>query len=186
MARGQPPEEGHPSDCKRGAEFGLYSTLAAMDDGRGALVDAWPLFGLIVRTERLELRLPREDELVELLGIAHDGHPRPGRDAIWVCVDRSPRPQFERGFLQYHWRTRSTWSADEWVLDFGVWADGQLVGTQGIHAEKFAVFKSVGTGSWLGGEFQGRRIGSRDALGGAVVRVRSPGRGARDERGVHG
>ena len=61
--------------------------------------------------------------------------------------------------MQYHWRTRSAWSADEWTLDLAVWADGRLAGSQGIRAEKFGVFKSVGTGSWLGRGFQGLKIG---------------------------
>jgi len=130
-----------------------------MDDIRGALTDAWPLFGLVVRSERLELRLPREDELVELLAVAKSGvHDADYMPFGFAWTDLAS-PQFERGFMQYHWRTRSAWSADEWVLDFGVWADGQLVGSQGMRADKFSVFKSVATGSWLGKGFQGQKIG---------------------------
>jgi len=140
------------------AQFGVIYTRA-MEEGRLEIVDAWPLFGLVVRTARLELRLPREDELGELLALTKAGiHDADFMPFGFAWTDQSS-PQMERGFMQYHWRTRSSWSADEWVLDFGVWADGQLVGSQGMRGEKFSVFKSVGTGSWLGRGFQGRKIG---------------------------
>lgn len=130
-----------------------------MEEDRRALIEAWPLFGLVIRTARLELRLPREDELVELLELAKKGiHDADNMPFGYAWTDK-PSPQFERDYMQYHWRTRASWSAEEWVLDFGVWVDGRLAGTQGMRGEKFAVFKSVGTGSWLAREFQGRKIG---------------------------
>ena len=123
------------------------------------LVDAWPLFGLVVRSERLELRLPREDELVELLALAKSGiHDADFMPFGLAWTDQSS-PQLEGSFMQYHWRTRGAWSADDWTLDLGVWTDDQLVGTQGLHGERFVVFKSVGTGSWLARGHQGLKIG---------------------------
>lgn len=119
----------------------------------------WPLFDLVIRSARLELRLPREDELFELLDVAKRGVHDPALMPFGFAWTDQPSPHFERGFMQYHWRTRASWSPDEWILDFGVWADGVLVGSQGMRAEKFSVFKSVGTGSWLGRGFQGRKIG---------------------------
>ena len=68
-----------------------------------------------------------------------------------------PSPFFERSFLQYHWSTRASFSPAKWSLDLGVWAEGKLVGTQGIDAENFAVLRSVSTGSWLAREFQGHK-----------------------------
>lgn len=122
-------------------------------------VDAWPLFGLVVRSERLELRMPREDELVELLVLAKSGiHDADFMPFGFAWSDQAS-PHLERSFMQYHWRTRSSWSVDEWVLDFGVWFEGRLVGTQGMRGEKFAVFKNVGTGSWLAQRNQGLKIG---------------------------
>jgi len=130
-----------------------------MAEGTQGLVDAWPLFGLVVRSERLELRLPREDELVELLELAKSGiHDTDYMPFGFAWTDQAS-PQLEHSFMQYHWRIRSAWSADEWVLDFGVWFEGRLVGSQGMRGEKFAVFKSIGTGSWLARRNQGLKIG---------------------------
>ena len=79
---------------------------------RTSLTDAWPLFGLRLRTERLELRLPTDDELVELLDLARAGIHPPGEMPFGVAWSTIPSPAFERGFLQHHWRMRATWSPD--------------------------------------------------------------------------
>jgi RimJ/RimL family protein N-acetyltransferase len=131
-----------------------------MEEGsRSALSGAWPLFDLAIRTSRLELRLPTEDELIDLLAVAkagiHDADYMPFGFA-WTDM---PSPQLERGFMQYHWRKRAEWSVDSWTLDFGVWVDGKICGSQGIHGDGFQTFKRVGTGSYLGKHYQGRKIG---------------------------
>ena len=41
------------------------------------LVDHWPLFGLRIMTPMIELRLPREDEVVALATLASAGVHRP-------------------------------------------------------------------------------------------------------------
>ncbi len=130
-----------------------------MDGARTELATAWPMYGLEIRTDRLSLRLPTETELVDLLGVATQGVHSPDEMPFGFAWTDLKSPQMERGFMQYHWRTRATWSADEWVLDFGVWADGRLVGSQGMRGEKFSLFKAVGTGSWIGRQFQGKGIG---------------------------
>jgi len=157
-----------PEDLSAVPESGLkipeervrgISTLAAMDEGRSGLVDAWPLFGLVIRSERLEIRLPVEAEVVDLIALARAGiHESDFMPFGFAWTDK-PRPDFERNFMQYHWGTRAGWSPDDWTLDLAVWVDGELCGTQGMRAEKFATFKSVGTGSWLGRRFQGQGIG---------------------------
>jgi RimJ/RimL family protein N-acetyltransferase len=119
----------------------------------------WPIYDIRVWTERLELRLPTEDELLELLDIARSGIHDPNEMPFGFAWTDQPSPFFERSFLQYHWSTRATFGPAKWNLDFGVWAEGRLVGTQGIDAENFAVLRSVSTGSWLAREFQGQGIG---------------------------
>ncbi|MES1239249.1 MAG: GNAT family protein, partial [Chloroflexota bacterium] len=47
------------------------------------------------------------------------------------------------------------------VLKLGVWEAGRAVGFQDVRAERFPVFRTVQTGSWLGLPFQGRGIGKR-------------------------
>lgn len=139
------------ADCSQSPPSGLYT--------RPVDEHPWPLYDIRVWTERLELRLPSEDELIELLEIARSGIHDPNEMPFGFAWTDQPSPFFERSFMQYHWSTRASFSPAKWSLDLGVWAEGKLVGTQGIDAENFAVLRSVSTGSWLAREFQGQGIG---------------------------
>ena len=119
----------------------------------------WALFDLRIWTERLELRLPTEAELVDLLTLAASGIHDPNEMPFGFAWTDQPSPQFERSFYQYHWSTRAGWSPDAWNLDLGVWFEGRLVGNQSIGAKTFRTVRSVDTGSWLAREFQGQGIG---------------------------
>jgi RimJ/RimL family protein N-acetyltransferase len=119
----------------------------------------WPLFDLRIRTQRLELRLPTEVELLELAVIAAGGIHPPEEMPFAVAWTDLPSPAFERSLLQYHWGTRAQWHPEKWTLDLAVWDDGRPVGLQGLAASDFATLRTVSTGSWLGRAFQGRGIG---------------------------
>ena len=124
-----------------------------------ALARLWPLFGLRVRTPRLELRVPTDDELCALAEVAAAGvHPADTMpfDVPWTAA---PSPLLERGVLQFYWRCRGEWSVERWTLDFAVFLDGRPVGAQGLSATAFPVVRSFETGSWLGRRFQGQGIG---------------------------
>jgi RimJ/RimL family protein N-acetyltransferase len=120
---------------------------------------AWSLYDLRIWTDRLELRLPTEDNLMEMLAMAHGGIHDPGAMPFGFAWTDQPSPQFERSFMQFHWGTRASWSQEKWSLDLGVWFEGKLIGTQGMGAESFREARTVSTGSWIGREFQGRGIG---------------------------
>jgi RimJ/RimL family protein N-acetyltransferase len=129
--------------------------------------DYWPLFGLRIKTERLELRVPTDDDVLELLEVARGGVHSPSTMPFLVpWTDQAP-PEFERSFLQYHWGCRARWSERSWDLNFVVVVDGKIVGSQGIAASNFGILRTIETGSWLGLEFQGQGIGK--AMRAAVV-----------------
>ena len=116
-----------------------------------------PLYGLRVRTPRLELRLPTEAELVELYEVAAAGiHPPEEMPFGIAWTDDLTK----ESFLAYHHSTRETWTPESWKFDFGTWVDGVLVGVQGIGADEFFERRTIGTGSWLGAPYQGRGIGT--------------------------
>lgn len=119
----------------------------------------WPLFDVRIRTDRLELRLPTEDELIEMCWLARSGIHDPAEMPFGFAWTDQPSPAYERSFMQYHWSTRAGWSPGKWSLDLGVWSDGRLIGTQGMGAENFAVLRTVATGSWLARDVQGQGIG---------------------------
>lgn len=119
----------------------------------------WPIFDLRIRSERLVLRLPSDEDLSALAALAKAGIHEPDVMPFAFPWSTQPSPEFERGFVQYHWLQRATWSTQRWELVLGVELDGQLVGSQGIEAENFSIVRTVATGSWLGRAFQGRGIG---------------------------
>lgn len=119
----------------------------------------WPLYDLRLRTPRLELRLPNEDELAALCVVARAGVHAPDQMPFSVPWSIKESPRFEREFVQFHWLGRATWSVASWNLDLVVFLDGRPIGSQGVFARNFAVLKQVGTGSWLGSPFQGNGYG---------------------------
>jgi RimJ/RimL family protein N-acetyltransferase len=120
----------------------------------------WPPFDLGIRSERLVLRLPTDDELAALAALAKAGIHPPDEMPFAVPWSTLPSPQFEIGFVQYHWLCRATWTSTSWTLNLAVELDGELVGSQGIEAHDFATVRTVSTGSWLGQAFQRRGIGT--------------------------
>ncbi|MET0728321.1 MAG: GNAT family protein [Acidimicrobiales bacterium] len=145
-----------------------------MDD-RGELSRLWPLYGLRVRTPRLELRYPSDDDLCALAQLSGDIHD-PGFLPFSGTWSLLPDGERERTVLQYHWGRRSDWTAERWRLELVVVVDGKVVGTQGALAEDFPITRTVTTGSWLGRAHQRRGIGSE--MRAAVLHLAFAGLGA--------
>jgi RimJ/RimL family protein N-acetyltransferase len=125
-----------------------------------SLADLWPVVGLLVQTPRLQLRLPREDDLCELARaariIAGPGEPR--LHLPWMY---EPSPDMERQFIQRYWRTLAHWKPESWHLPLAIYINGrQPIGIQDMWANDFARARSVGTGSWITRAKQGQGYGS--------------------------
>jgi RimJ/RimL family protein N-acetyltransferase len=119
----------------------------------------WPLFDLRLRTGNLELRLPTDDDLVELVAVAREGIHPPEEMPFGVAWTDVPSPEFERGFARFYWSNRANWQPNAWTLPLGVFVDGRAAGVQDLNARDFPVLRRVNTGSWLGRGFQGKGIG---------------------------
>jgi RimJ/RimL family protein N-acetyltransferase len=119
----------------------------------------WPLFDLVVRTPRLELRLPREDEFADLIDLADQGIHDPETMPFFVpWTDLEPR-QRSRETAQWLWGHRANWSPENWTLTAAAFFDGRPVGMQDVGAQHFRAVRSVETGSWLGRAHQGQGLG---------------------------
>jgi RimJ/RimL family protein N-acetyltransferase len=124
------------------------------------LTDVWPLFGLVLRTPRLELRLPSPEQLAALAELAEEGvHDPAVMPFVTPWTDLPPGPR-GRSVLQYQWQTWAALTPQRWRLELAVLADGQPLGQQGIGAQDFAVTREVATGSWLGRRHHGRGVGT--------------------------
>jgi RimJ/RimL family protein N-acetyltransferase len=120
----------------------------------------WPLFDLRLRTPRLELRLPSDDDLLELLSVARAGIVEEDRPVFLVPWHKLPSPAFERQFLLHWWEVRSRWSPDNWSLGLAVLKDGRPIGVQELVGRDFRIRRAILSGSWLGHEFQGQGLGT--------------------------
>ncbi|MFI6227510.1 GNAT family N-acetyltransferase [Micromonospora echinospora] len=140
------------------------------------LIDHWPLLGLRVRTARLELRLPTDDELAELAEVAAHGVHEPGKRRFLVSWAEGTPAERARSVVQNQWRRRGEWTPQSWSLDLVVFVEGRPVGVQDVWARDFAVRREVATGSWLGLAYQGRGIGTE--MRAAVLHLAFAGLGA--------
>jgi RimJ/RimL family protein N-acetyltransferase len=118
----------------------------------------WPLFDLVVRTPRVELRLLREQDLADFVELIDAGIHDPATMPFffpWTDAE----PERAREAAQWMWRHRANWSPHQWELTGGVFVDGKVVGVQALEASQFRAVRSVETGSWLGRAHQGQGLG---------------------------
>ncbi|WP_007025131.1 GNAT family N-acetyltransferase [Saccharomonospora iraqiensis] len=143
------------------------------------MLDAhFPVFGLRLRTPRLELRLPGGEELAALADLAVDGvHPPEVMPFLHPWTDRPPLER-ARGVAQNHWRALGTWEPADWRLPLVVLDDGLVVGLQELTGRDFAVTRVVGSGSWLGRRHQRRGLGTE--MRAAVLHLAFAGLGAEE------
>ena len=136
----------------------------------------WPLYDLRLRTDRLDLTLPDEDEIASLCAVAMAGiHPVDEMPFAYPWT-RKESPRFEREFYQFYLKSRADWRSDRWSLILGVFVDGEAIGVQELAATDFASLRTVNTGSWLGQAHQRRGIGKE--MRGAVLALAFDGLGA--------
>jgi RimJ/RimL family protein N-acetyltransferase len=158
--------------------------ISTMAQSPSPLMPYWPVDGLRIRLALgtgqeaglLELRLPSAADLGALAALAQAGVHDPAVQPFsipWTDVEPAARA---RSVLQYHWRSLGTWSPEDWTLNLVVARDGTVVGSQGISAANFAILREVGTGSWLGRQYQGRGTGT--AMRAAVLALAFDGLGA--------
>lgn len=142
-----------------------------------AVIELAPLFGLTLRTPRLELRLGDAGEVHALGRLAELGiHPPDEMPFSVAWTDRIGQASFLDEFTAFHREQLAAWRPHDWNLNLLVWAAGELAGTQTLGAELFAEEREVFTGSWLGAGFQGRGIGTEMRT--AVLELAFSGLGA--------
>lgn len=129
------------------------------------LADLWPLYGLVVTTARLELRLPAEQEIAALAELAGRGVHRPGERPFLTPWTEGSAADRERAVLQGHWGRLAGWRADSWSLGLGAFRDGEPIGLMALRAVDFPVLREVVTFSWLGLAHHGRGYGTEARTG---------------------
>lgn len=145
--------------------------------GAGTGSAHWPLYGLVVRTPRLELRAPTDAAYEAVLDVAERGVHDPGAMPFAVDWTDAPPHLMRRRAFQFLWGTRAAWSPETWHLELAVLHEGRPIGMKGLWATDFGAFGEVSTGSWLGLAHQGRGFGKE--MRAAVLHLAFAGLGAR-------
>ncbi len=130
-----------------------------MDDYRTVLAEIWPFYGLIVKTERLEMRVPLEGELVELAKVARVIQPEGEQPYQWPWM-YEPSPKMELELFRQCRKNFVHWDRDDWKFELGVFLDGKPIGIQTLLARNFKITKRVEHGAWLGLEYHSQGYGT--------------------------
>jgi len=136
----------------------------------------WPLFDLRVRTARLELRLPSDEDLLSLLDVAHAGIHDPDTMPFGFAWTDLQGLEFDLGFLKFFWGARASWTPSAWQLPLAVILRDQPIGIQEVRASGFLERRTVETGSWLGSTWQRQGFGTE--MRAAVLHLSFQGLGA--------
>jgi RimJ/RimL family protein N-acetyltransferase len=135
-------------------------SLPPVESTRARLVAYWPVYGLRLESPRLTMEMLSDDDLPELIEATLAGIHDPERMPFAFPWTDAPPDALVPNTLRHYWESRSRFRPEAWSIPFGVRHDGLLCGIQEIEATKFALLRTVSTGSWLGRAFQGRGFGT--------------------------
>ena len=124
----------------------------------------WPPAALRVVSGDLELRWADDETLYRLAREAGRGVHDESVMPFLTPWTRGTPEQIGRSLLQYQWGQRARLTPDDWALELAVCRDGEVLGMQGVFAQKFRVTRVAETGSWLGRRFHGQGVGTRMRL----------------------
>lgn len=122
--------------------------------------DPWPLWRLVLRTPRLELRPDDDAGVQEMLAEACRGVHPPEEMPFGVPWTDAPPADMVRNGIQFHWQQRAATRTNDWKINFLVRLNGKVIGNQGLYAQDFPTLREVSTGSWIGQRHQGKGIGT--------------------------
>lgn len=143
---------------------------------RERLAEHFPAFALEVRTPRLTLRLPDDDDLLDLAEVGAGGVHPPDEMPFETRWTEVPPPFQQRNTLGFFWTQRTTLQGDAPHLTLVAVVDGEVVGTQAMMTSSWSGTRTFETGSWLGLAHQGRGLGKEMRI--AVLHLAFDGFGA--------
>ena len=121
--------------------------------------DYWPMFDIALTTRDLELRHLTEADLPALARTLPPDVELDPAATMYDGLDKARR----RGVVthQEYWKSRGSWCAQSWALNFGVFHDGELIGSQGLEGEDFPMLRTVDSSSFLAPAARGLGLGKQ-------------------------
>lgn len=124
------------------------------------LAPIWPPARIRITTNRLELRMPTDEDIAALPALIGEGIYDPSTMPFASPWAEQPAPRSAEMSMQWHLKQRAEWTPQRWSLLLLVYVDGQIAGAQDVGARDFAIRRTVDSGSWLGRRFQGAGLGT--------------------------
>ncbi|HYO31991.1 MAG TPA: GNAT family protein [Nocardioidaceae bacterium] len=117
----------------------------------------WPMFDIRLTTRDLVLRQVTEADLPSLAAIVPEDLEQNPASTTYAGLDRA----HNRGVVthQDYWRMLGAWRPQSWALCFGVFREGELVGSQVLEGEDFPVLRTVDSWSFLSPAVRGLGVG---------------------------
>ena len=140
----------------------------------------WPLFDIRVRTPRLELRPPTDEDLLALVDLIRRGIHEPTMMPFSNPWTDTPSPWPRAPGVAVELAAAGRLDKEGWALGFAVVVrdpEPTIVGVQDIFAKNFHLTGVAESGSWLGMEHQGKGIGKE--MRAAILHFGFAGLGAR-------
>lgn len=126
-----------------------------------SLAEIWPPYGLRITEGDLVLSIVTDEDIPGLVDLALSGIHPPDQMPFaigWTLDDPARLPANN---FRFYSSIRASFTPEKFTLQFAVRVAGQLVGSQGLSTEDFAVTRTGETGSWLAQRFQSQGIGTR-------------------------
>jgi len=139
--------------------------------------DHWPVWGISIRTPRLDLRPVREAEMLDLVELAARGIHDRAIMPFEVPWTDTPSPRREQEAFDFWMGCWASLGPQAWRLAFAAYCGDECVGTQDLAATDYPERRTVVTGSWLGLAHQRRGLGKE--LRAAVLHLAFGALGAR-------
>ena len=119
----------------------------------------WPMFDIRLTTPDLQLRHLTEGDLASLAAIVPEDAEQDPSLTTYAGLDA--RTDRAVALHQEYWRARGNWRPESWALSFSVFANGHIVGYQGLEGEDFAILRTVDSSSFLTSGARGRGWGKQ-------------------------
>ena len=128
----------------------------------------WPINSLAIHTERLALRVPREDDIEKINALLQTGvqaENTPEYSSSWLYIDKSNRINEYIKDINTHY---DNWKPDHWNLPLAVLFEDKPIGMQYISHKPIGNIYTFGSGMWVGLEYQNK--GFATEMGRAVLK----------------
>lgn len=119
------------------------------------------LFNIKIATTRLELRIPKNEEIQKLGKVLSEGIQKEGEPHF---MDEShykkSAEEHAKGLQEFVHKSINEWNKDNWHIPFAVFYEGKAIGLVTMFSHDFPIARGFGCSYWIGLAYQGKGLGT--------------------------